>query len=277
MKRIVLSQLMLFFISTIYVWGQHIHPSSSVSSPRSAIIAGEKALGQKKYALADHYADIALEDDSTAKRAAEIKIQSMGGMMKTKQDSAKYIIALLELHSKDRNNPIFFSLLMKYFSWPGREKEMRLFAQDELRADSSNFKAWLLKGETYMREQAWDCAIHDFQKAIDLDSTLTEAIYNIGICYSSKAIALKEALEKGDSADLERELSKDEVDSIKQVFMRSKEYLEKVSAMDPEYKVVDWRKALYQVYYVLEDKRATDVKKLLRRHGKLTKRGRRRT
>lgn len=262
MMKKLLSLAICLLTAVTAGWAQRSHHVPA--TPQEALKVGEKALTQKKYKLADRMADIALKHDSTARRAAEIKIQSMGGLMETKQDSTKYIIALLELHQKDHSNAIFLSLLMQYFSWPGREHEMRLFAQDEIRRDSNNYMAWLLKGETYMREQAWDQAISDYQKAVDIDSTMTEAYYNIGICYMSKAVTMKEALEKNDTTGKERKLSKEEVDSIKQEFKRSQFYLEKVRTMDSKRQTIDWRMPLYQIYYVLEDKRAVELKKLLK-------------
>lgn len=221
-----------------------------------ALIASQNAFDRRYYNLADHYADIALKDSVTAKDAAEIKIQCMGKLMKTQQDSTKFIIALLELHSMDKANPIFMKLLMEYFSQPGHHHEMREFATDEIREDPDNKLAWVLRGETFMREHEWDDAISNFKKAVKLDTAFVEAIYNIGICYSSKAVEIKDSIQTD-----HKRLKSEEKDSIESLFRESAKWLEKAQTLDPERKIVDWKVPLYQVYYVLKDKRAKDLKK----------------
>lgn len=254
MKRSVL--VFSFLLIALCSFGQSQH--GLAHKAEQALLQGEAALKEQKYNLADYYADKALKYEKTSKRAAEIKIQCMNGLMKTKTDSTKFIIALLELHGKDKSNPVFMRLLMQYFSWPGREMEMRQFANDEIRADSTAVSAWLLRGETYMKEKKWARAIADYQQAVFLDSTLVEAYYNIGVCYTSCAVETKDSLEAAHTPLIE-----DEKTLVDELLRKSLPYFEKVMATDPDRNHIDWAKAVYYVFYALGDERAKDLKELI--------------
>lgn len=220
--------------------------------------------GMKDYRKAEHFADLALKQLNFAKDAAEIKINCMKNLMVTKNDSDKYVIALLELHDKAPENKGYFLMLMDYFTSPGHEKEVEQFANDEIRKDSTNSLAWILKGETEMKARHWDNAINFYKKSVAQDSSLVQAIYNIGICYSSKAIAMKDSL-----GGNRGRLNKVDMQNVKAVFAHSMMYLEKAKDMDTDMKRVDWATPLYQVYFVLGEKeKAEEMKLRLNKKGK---------
>lgn len=216
------------------------------------------AYAMKDFAKADRYADVALHDIGYAKEAAEIKILCMKAGLNNEADSTRYLIALLELHDKDPKNKNYMRLLQEYFSSPGHEDEMRQFASDEIRKDKRNVIAWMLLGETYMRMHEWDEAIRAYKTAGELDSVSLAAIYNIGICYSSKAIEMRDSLSKGDR------LTDGQIKIVKRYFEDARKFLEKAAELDPERKQIDWAKPLYLVYYVLDDERAELINGLIK-------------
>lgn len=135
---------------------------------------------------------------------------------------------------------------------------MRQFASDEIRKDKRNVIAWMLLGETYMRMHEWDEAIRAYKTAGELDSVSLAAIYNIGICYSSKAIEMRDSLSKGDR------LTDGQIKIVKRYFEDARKFLEKAAELDPERKQIDWAKPLYLVYYVLDDERAELINGLIK-------------
>lgn len=210
------------------------------------------------YQTASLYVDRALMENSVAEKAAEIKIGCMQHMMKTKQDSAQYLTVLLELHDKAPDNTNYFKMLVEYFSMPEHSHDMRAFLLNELKRDSTNKTIWALKGETEMNAQDWEHAIQSFSHAICLDTLFIQAIYNIGICYSSQAIAFKDSI-----ANVRKKMSKDDTAILKSMFKKAAIYLEKVQMLDPKREILDWAAPLYQVYYVLGDKRKKNIKELI--------------
>lgn len=225
----------------------------------AAYLASSLAYGIKDYRQADYYADKALKDNTYARDAAEIKVECMRNMMRTHNDSLKYVIALLELHDKAPENNHYKSRLVEYFTLEGREKQLCQFIDDELRKYPQNKNLMNWKGEALMRSHDWMTAIDTFKKALEVDSLYTPVIYNIGICYASRSLEIK------DSIDAEkRKLTDDETDSIRKMLALASVFLERSRRLDPSRNIVDWATPLYQVYYALNDKRSETLKGLIR-------------
>ena len=149
---------------------------------------------------------------------------------KTETDSARFLVALLELHDMAPQNQTYFKMLMEYFASPGHEHEMGLFANDEIKKDSTNKFAWALKGECDMRGQRWSESITAYGKAAAIDTTFVEAIFNIGICYCALAQETKN------------------VDDARNGML----FLEKTASLDPNCYSVDWREPLAKVKAAIE-------------------------
>lgn len=236
-----------------------LYPAQGVHKGIAAYHISRLAFEGHDYPTADHYADLALQDDSAAAGAAEIKLQCMQATMQSKSDSTRFLLAALELHAKAPDNPLYGALLMQFFSTPGHEKELTQYARDEVRRVPTSIRAWLLKAETEMRRKAWDEAIASYLKALELNDSVPEACLNIGLCYGSKAMQLNDSLK-----DEKGHLKRDEAKRVKDVLADARAYLEKARQLDPERNRVDWAKPLYQVYYALKDKQAEELKGLLR-------------
>lgn len=252
--RIVFLMITCFCFATVKAQQELVPQTAS-----DALEAAKEAFAQDSYHLADYYCDKALTDERTAKQAAEIKIQCMAQLRKTAQDSTRYIVALLELHDHDRSNALFNKLLMDYFTSPGHEEELRQYAHDEIRKDHDNKWSWALNGEIHMREGQCDKAIENFQHAVSIDSTFVESIYNIGVCYVNKAVDFHDSL-----VAKNKKLTEVMSDSVKQVYRMSLAYLEKVRELDPNQERVEWVNLLYQVYTVLDDKKAKELEEIKR-------------
>lgn len=213
--------------------------------------------GTKNYTEADRYADIALRDVEYAKDAAEVKVSCMKELMVTPNDSARYVLALLELHDKAPRNSTYMRLLLEHFSLPGHESEMEQFAKDETNKNPRSKQAWALLGETKMRNKNWDEAIKAYAKAVELDTMFVEAIYNKGICLTAKA---QQALQTPS-------VKTDPVPTTTRILLQEAQSdFERVKLYDPQLKEVDWATPLYLVYKLLgendkAEEMAPEVKK----------------
>lgn len=227
---------------------------------QAAYYAALLSYGMKQYSMADKYADNALEDEEYAADAAEIKACCMREMLVTHNDSARYVIVLLELHDKAPQNSNYWRMLVDYFSSPGHESEFYQFAKDELRKDSTKEATWALYGETLMKQSKWDEAIDAYTKALRINPTFVEACYNLGLCYSAKAqeIAKEQtdssdddenagSRKKADVQDRQEELRKE----CSQLLEQAQHYLEQTKDLDPEQMTVKWAKPLYHIYSAL--------------------------
>ena len=210
----------------LYIDTQH-HPLFDKSKQEiglAALCAGKMAYGIKDYSKAEHMADLALQHIETAKDAAQLKIYCMKMLM--------------------------------YYSDKGLADELAHFVDHELENAPRNKMLWALKGERHMQLHQWDTAIDAFKCAIAQDSLFLPAIYNVGICYTSKAIQLSDK-HKDDK-------NKVQIDSINALLEEGRVYLERAKELDPARHTVDWAPPLYQIYYALNDKRAENIKKLIK-------------
>ena len=224
--------------------------------------AGLLAYGMKDYVKAEYYADLALRNPGYAREAAELKINCMKDKLVSKSDSDRYIKTLTELHKQAPENNNYFSMLMDYYTSPGQQEGLERFVKTELQRDSTNQTLWMLQGETEMKHRDWDQAIMSYKRSVAIDSTLVPSLYNIGICFCSKAVAMKDSL-----VDNRGRLTKPARVKIRSVFAAALPYLERARRLDPDRKTVDWAAPLYQIYFVLEDKNKTAQLKPLLRQG----------
>ncbi len=242
----------------LYIDTQH-HPlfvKSKQEIGLAALCAGKMAYGIKDYSKAERMADLALQHIETAKDAAQLKIYCMKMLMKTEKDAVIYINSLLALHDKDRSNQNYVELIIQYYSDKGLADELAHFVDHELENAPRNKMLWALKGERHMQLHQWDTAIDAFKCAIAQDSLFLPAIYNVGICYTSKAIQLSDKHKE--------DKDKVQIDSINALLEEGKVYLERAKELDPARHTVDWAPPLYQIYYALNDKRAENIKKLIK-------------
>lgn len=224
-----------------------------------AYYAGLVAYQLKNYADAAKYAAIAAQDSSKAKEADEIVIFSQKDQMKTAADSAAYLANLKRMHVKYADESKYYNLLMDYYSKPGRQDEMAKWVEEEIARDPSNKMSWALKGEYLMNNRKWDDAVVAYKKALELDDSFVQVIFNIGVCLNSKAIELKDKL-----ADKNGGLTMVNFNKVKAILSDSKVYLERVKGLDPTQDQVKWAYPLYQIYYSLNEKaKAAEMEKLL--------------
>lgn len=191
------------------------------ATPAECLAAASHALAGGRYHTAQYYADQALADTATARQAAEIRIQCMSALMATPVDSSRFLIACLELHHMEPANPVFMRLLMNYFTSPSHRHEILDFANDEIRRDSANQWAWVLRGEYHMRRAEWADAIGDFDRAVGIDTAFVEAIYDIGVCRVGMAKAL------GDSIEAAGKPSKDQAELLRTRYAEALPFLER--------------------------------------------------
>ena len=203
-----------------------------------------------------------MKDPAKAADAQEILIFSQKDNCKTQADSVAYLNTLKDLHAKDPKNERYFGLLIDYYSKPWLTAEKKTWLEDELAKDPQNKMAWALKGETFMNEEKWDDAVAAYKKAIEIDPSFVQVIFNIGITLNSKAISLKDQLANKSTGRLSAADNQKVVD----VLNESKGYLEKLKEMDPNQEKTNWAYPLYQIYYALGDEaKANEMQQLLKK------------
>ncbi len=225
-----------------------------------AYYAGLVAYQDKDFANAEKYAAVAAQDPAKAKEANEILLFSKKDNSKTHADSVAYRDMVMELHKQNPDEERFYNLLMDYYTRPGRSEEMKAWLNDEIAANPNNKMNWALKGELEMNARQWDDAVASYQKAIEMDPSFVQCVFNAGVCLNSKAIDLKDQLADKNTGNL----TKANADKVKAILAEAKDFLERSKQLDPDREKVNWAYPLYQIYYSLGDQaNAAEMEKLV--------------
>ena len=220
---------------------------------------GLASYNMKNYDEAKKYAKLAAQDPKKVDDANEIILFATKDACKTKEDSIQYLAVIKDLHKQKPTEQRYFNLLLDYYSKPGRQAEMKTWAEEEVAADPTNKMAWAIKGEVDMNNQHWDDAIASFRKAAEIDPTFVQVIFNAGVCFNSKAIDLQDKL-----TDKSGKISSENLAKVKEVLAEARKDLEKARELDPNREKVNWAYPLYRIYYNLGDKqKAAEMEALL--------------
>ena len=206
------------------------------------------------------YAAIVAQDPEKADEANEIMLFSKKETLKTKADSLEYLNMLKGFHQQNPQEERYFNLLMDYYVRAKDSQAMNAWVEEELAANPQNKMAWALKGEAQMNNREWDAAVASYQKAIEIDPTFVQVLFNAGVCLNSKAIDLKDELADKNTGGLTPE----NAEKVKAILAESKVFLEKTKELDPNREKVNWAYPLYQIYYSLGDEaKAAEMEKLV--------------
>lgn len=227
-----------------------------------AYYSGLLAYQLKDYTNAEKYAkkcqDVAGDDAKLKGDAAEILLFSKKDNCKTAADSAAFAAQVMEMHKAEPTEGRYFNMLLDYYNH-NPEKKMAWLVE-ETSINPQNKMVWAIKGETEMREEKWDAAIESYKKALEIDPSFVAVVFNVGTCYNSKAVALKDQLANKKTGAL----TAADAAKVKAALQPAKEYLEKAKELDPNRESVNWAYALYQVYYSLGDSaKSAEMEKLV--------------
>ena len=219
-----------------------------------AYYAGLVAYQKKDFATAEKFAKLASQDPKKAAEANEILLFSKKETMKTKEDSLAYVDMVKDLHKANPEEERYFNLLMEYYTRADDQKAMAAWAEEETSINPENKMAWALTGQVHMNAREWDAAVEAYKKAIEIDPTFIQCVFNAGVCLNGKAIDLKDKLADKNTGGL----TKANADKVKAILHDAREYLERSKELDPDREKVNWAYPLYQIYYSIGDKAKSD-------------------
>ena len=225
-----------------------------------AYFASLAAYQGKDYSNVIKYAQIAAQDPAKAKDATEILVFSKKETMQTKQDTLEYVDMLKEASAKFPEDNRYSAWIGDYYLQSGNNDELLKWAEGEIAKNPDDKFGYTYKGEALRLSEKFDEAVECYKKAFELDPTYIAAAYQAGVSLNSKAIKLKDEL----AGKKTGKLTVENANKIKAILSDAKGYLEKVRELDPDHEKVDWRYALYQMYYSLGDnEKASEIEKLL--------------
>ena len=225
-----------------------------------AYFASLSAYQDKDYANVVKFAKMAAKDEAKAKDATEILVFAQKETMKTKADTLAYVEMLKEANAKFPEDNRYSAWIGDYYLQSGSADQLLKWAEDEIAKRPDDKFGYTYKGEALRMSNKFDEAVECYKKAFEIDPTYVAAAYQAGVSLNSKAISMKDQLADKKTG----KLTVENANKIKAVLNDAKSYLEKVRELDPTHETVDWRYALYQMYYSLGDnEKASEIEKML--------------
>lgn len=203
---------------------------------------------EKDYATALEYAEKAYDfPDSKKENCLDLILYAMKDKSANHADSLVYLARLKEAHKALPERELYFNLLQDYYVRANDTEALMAWAKEEAQMNPNNKMAWALLGEAEMNGENWDAAIEHFKKAADIDPSWVPVVFNIGICYNSKAIVLNDQLTDKKTM----RISNENAEKVKDVLRDAQKYLEKTKELDPKFEQARWPYPLYRIYYTL--------------------------
>ena len=203
----------------------------------------------KAYDKAQKYALLTIEaDPSKQGDANEILLFSKKDAMTTAQDSAEYVAMVKKIHKENPSEDRYFNLLMEYYTRANNPAALNEWINEEVTVNPDNKMTWALKGEAEMNAEKWDEAVVSFKKAIEIDPTFVQCVFNAGRCYYASAMNLQNQLadSNGMITNANRQKVLDVVKEAENFYTRARE-------LDPDRATCNWAYPLYQIYYFQKD------------------------
>ena len=206
---------------------------------------------EKDYDTALKMAEKALTfPDSKEEGCTDLILYTMKDASKNHADSLVYLARLKDAHKVHPDRELYFNLLQDYYVRANDTQALMTWAKEETQLNANNKMAWALLGEAEMNSENWDAAIEHFKKAAEIDPNWVPVIFNVGICYNSKAIVMNDELTDKKTM----RISNENAEKVKDQLREAMKYLEKTRELDPNHEQARWPYPLYRIYYTLDMK-----------------------
>ena len=230
-----------------------------------AYLAAYLSYKEHSYKQAIKFAEIAKQKPEHSDDANDIIIYALKDNCKNHNDSLDYRNYLKKLRKANVKEERYFYLLSDYYNSASQtaagKAEKIAWLREEAVIDPNNKLAHALLGEAMMNEDKWDDAIAAFDKAIAVDPTFIQCVFNCGCCYFNSAIELQDKL-----ADEKGMISEANLQKVKNLISKSEPYFLKARKLDPNQNTCNWAKLLSNIYKALgETAKENEMNALIKR------------
>lgn len=168
-----------------------------------------------------------------------------------KADTAAYLTSLKRGFSLYPSFRYFFPHLMDYYTGNGDYESCLSLADDALAVDSTNILFLYAKANTLLNLGRNDECVEVSKRIVEVNDTVAEAYYNIGMAILNKVVALEKSATPQDK------------NAVKALYREAMPYLENYRVLAPEEKK-KWAPALYRVYLNLNmGKQFDDIDRII--------------
>jgi len=191
----------------------------------------------KKYAL------IAKDDDTNGELATEMLCDAYG----IQGDSVKWLETLKEGLVKYPTVEFYYTKLLNYYNLKNDMAELESFIEDMIKINPEKAYNYYVLGFIAYQNKDYDKAIAQYTIAIEKDSELRDAYFNLGLSIMMQA---NEFMESKSNLDYRSAAYKKAVQEQKDYYKKALPYFVKFREMEPS-SVSKWGIPLQTIYYQL--------------------------
>ena len=197
-----------------------------------AFFAGRYAYQAKDMDRANRYFDVAMKDPEQKKEALSFKLYAMRSMLKSKEDTVKYINQLKEIYAQEPENDAVIDGLYQAYDGLKMKKEQKELLEGILAKNPNNFIALADMGIMNIGDNNYEAAIPFLRKAITVKDDNPSVLYYLG---TSLCIVAQD--EKTSEADK------------KTMYKEAVQIYDKCKQLDPDKAQINWGYNRFNAYY----------------------------
>ncbi len=159
------------------------------------------------------------------------------------KDTAKFVQTLQDAANRFPQEPWFLQNLINYYIFSGQEQAAIDYLAKAIEREPNVAQYHLIKGNLNSNQGNGDEALKDYDRALELDPTMADAVAGKGRVYYNKATKMNE-----DAAYIQDKVAyKKALAEMTETFKQSLPFFEKAHEMDPENR--DYMITLKTLYY----------------------------
>jgi len=207
-----------------------------------ALFAARYAYQAKELDRAIKYCDVAMQSETEAKDALDLKFYILKSNLKSEADSLRFLDNLKAEYAKNPSNDnLMDNLYNMYMAMKQKDEAVKLI-DNRLAQDPNNFVALADKGMLAIQDNDVETAVKFLKQAVAVDSKNAVVLTYLGACYNTQAANAENA------------------NSRKAYYKEAVEILDKAKEVDPGKAISNWGYVRYQAYYGYYGAEASETK-----------------
>ena len=208
------------------------------------------------------YATVATADEEVGETATEMICDAYGNL----QDTVAWLETLKQGLVKYPTVQYYYGKLLNYYNLKNDMTELENFVKEMVEIDPEKAYNYYVLGYVAQQNKNYDEAIKQYETAIEKDSELSDAYFNLGLCIMFQA---QDYMDSKSNLDYRSKAYKDAVKEQKEYYKKALPYFLKYRELEPS-STDKWAIPLQTIYYQIDmSKELNEVEARMKEKGML--------
>ena len=208
------------------------------------------------------YAKVATADEEVGETATEMMCDAYGNL----QDTVAWLETLKKGLVEYPTADYYYGKLLNYYNLKNDMSELENFVKEMVEIDPEKAYNYYVLGYVAQQSKDYDKAIEQYQIAIDKDSNLSDAYFNLGLCIMFQA---SDFMDSKSNLDYRSKAYKDAVKEQKEYYKKALPYFLKYRELEPS-STDKWAIPLQTIYYQIDmSKELNEIEARMKEKGML--------